>query len=78
MVLGVVPWWAEMPRQETVSCLADRPKPWMVSCQCLVPHGTSDNTTGPMRGLLAMGKELCCSVLRMGYWREEQSMGKLE
>lgn len=57
---------AEMPKQEVMSCLAGRPRPWTVSCQCLVPHGTSDDTTGPVWGLLLVGEELCCNVLRMG------------
>lgn len=67
MDLGVVPWWAEMSEPETVSCLAGRPKAWMVSYQCLVSRGTSDNTTGPVQWLPAMGEELCCNVLRITY-----------
>lgn len=62
MILGVVLWWAVMPRYEAVSRLAGIPKPWMVSCECQVSHGTSDNTAEPMQGLPAVA-----NVLRMGY-----------
>lgn len=64
-------WWAGVPKQETALPCGQN-KALGGSCQCLVPHGTSHSTTGPVPGLLAVSEELCCSVLGMGYWRGEQ------
>lgn len=66
MDLGVLPWWTEVPEQETV-LPCRQTKALDGSCQCLVPHGTSHSTTGPVPGLLAVSEELCCSVLGMVY-----------
>lgn len=72
--LGVMPWWAEVTKQETV-LPCRQTKALGGSCRCLVTHGTSQSTTGPVPGLQAVSEELFCNVLRMGYWRGEQPWG---